>query len=176
LTRYLPSRNYLHLGILAVVLGALSLWIAISWLPAGVAAVLFLATAAVNFFLFTRDAIELGPDSLILGDREYLWSEVARIEKTGWISPLVVWIHLKDGRRELLIYPGALDGSRRLSEELSRCLTRSRESAALRAVSTAAGAAKCRRAPLLNAADEAEVERLFQRLKTVGHLESSEDK
>ncbi len=176
MTRYLPSRNYLHLGLLAIVLGFISVWVALTWLPAGVAAVLFFATAAINFFLFTRDAIEMGPDTLVLGDREYLWSEVARIEKTGWVSPLVVWIHLKDGRRELLIYPGALDGSRRLSDDLQRRLSRQRESAQLRAVGAAAGGSKRRRTPFLNAADEAEVERLFQRLKSVGHLESSEEK
>jgi hypothetical protein len=183
MTRYLPSRTYLHLGVIASAAALVSLWIAIRWAPASVAVVLLITTAAVNFYLARRPEIEITPETITVGDREFLWSEIARFERTGWISPLVVWMVLKDGRRFLVIYPGALSGSRKLSDELTRRLNRSRENVPIKSRDAApvpagvkAAAKLKKRPPMLNAADEAEVERLFQRLKTVGHLESSDEK
>lgn len=172
MTRYVPSRNYLVLGIIALSLAGLSAWIATRWLPAALPVLLFLATAALNFYLALRPVIELGAQTIIVGDREYLWSEIETIQRTGWVSPLIVWLVLKDGGRVLVVYPGALEGSRRLSEDLNRRLTRAREIAASRSMVPAGVAAKKKqpRQPFLNAADEADVVRLFNRLKSVGHL------
>lgn len=174
MTRYLPSRNYLYLALIALALTGLSSWMAFHWPAAAVPAGLFFATALLNFFLSSRPVIEITPITITVGDCEYLWSEISRIERTGWVSPLVVWLIFKDGNRLLVIYPGALAGSRRLGEEMMRHLSRSRENAAepVTVGSTNSG----KRAPLLNADDEADVERMFQRLKTVGHLESPDEK
>jgi hypothetical protein len=172
MTRYVPSRNYLVLGIIALSLAGLSTWIATRWLPAALPVLLFIATAALNFYLALRPTIEIGAQTIVVGDREYLWSEIEAIQRTGWVSPLIVWLVLKDGGRVLLVYPGALEGSRRLSEDMNRRLNRVRELAASRTMVAAGVQSKKRvnRQPFLNAADEADVLRLFNRLKTVGHL------
>lgn len=173
MTRYLPSRNYLYLGLIALALAGLCVWMAFRWPVAAVPVGLFVATAALNFFLYRRPTIEITPITITIGDCEYLWSEISRIERTGWISPLVVWLIFKDGNKLLVIYPGAMLGARKLSEEMMRRLTRSRENA-VEPVPVSAGNTVIK-GPLLNADDEAEVERLFRRLKTVGHLESGSD-
>lgn len=152
---------------------------ATQWTLAAVPAGLFLASAALNLFLATRPVIELRADGIVVGEQPFLWNEIDRIERTGWVSPLVIWLLLDDGTRHLLIYPGALRASRKLSSELDRRLAaaqvsedhvesdRSSEGSAL-----PVPAVEPR--PLLTAEDQAEVERLFQRLKTVGHLEQED--
>ena len=177
MTRYVPSRSYLALAAISIALGVLSSWIALRWLPAAVPAGLFFATAVLNLFLALRPSIEIGNRTIVIGDKEFLWCEISRIERTGWVSPLVIRLVLKDGGRLTVIYPGALDGSRKLADELSRRLARSREmmpSPVLAASSVVRIPKDIDRYPVLNADDEAEVERLFARLKNVGHLESEE--
>jgi hypothetical protein len=170
MTRYEPSRNYLALGAVALVLGTLAGWMATRWVSAAVPAGVFFALAGLNFFLAFRPAIEVRNHSLTVGDKQILWAEVVEIRRTGWVSPLVIWMMLRDGSRELVIYPGALDSSRLLMEDMAHRLARQSDLGyPVLAAPVAAG--EPIRGPLLNADDAAEVERLFQRLKTVGHLE-----
>ena len=100
--------------------------------------------------------------------------------------PLLVYVTLDDDRRLAILHPGDADSS----ASLLRHLRRSAREALLDGVpyrqfwgEAAAGADRKQlpppRYPLLLPDDEAEVERLFQRLKSVGHLDqrnSSEDK
>lgn len=164
MSRYLPSRSYLYLGCIGLVLGAASAALASRWALAAIPTGLFLASAALNFFLALRPAVVVTAETLSFGGTVLRWTDIIRIDRTGWVSPLVVWLVLRDGSRKLLIYPGALRGSRRLSADLERRL----------AASAGSDAAAQERLPLLNAEDEAEVERLFQRLKSVGHLEQED--
>jgi hypothetical protein len=142
------------------------------WPLAAIPTGLLLASAALNFFLALRPTIVLTNESLTFGKTSLRWSDIVRIDRTGWVSPLVVWLVLSDGSRKLLIYPGALRGSRRLSADLDRRMAAS--SPANRSASESGPAGGQERLPLLNADDEAEVERLFQRLKSVGHLEQDD--
>lgn len=170
MTSYLPSRNYLYLGSVAIALSALCGYMAVYWPVSAVPSGLFFTTAALNFFLYFRPVIEIRPVSITIGKFEYLWSEVLRIERTGWISPLIFRLVLKDGRRLLVIYPGALTASRKLAEEMGKRLYSSRtDFPEVDPVSNDDGDQPS--PPFLNAEDAAEVERLFQRLKSVGHLE-----
>jgi hypothetical protein len=118
------------------------------------------------------------------------WVDVHRVDQTGWSAPLVVSLTLRGSPRLMLLYPGDPDSSSSLLRHLRRF---SRE-ALLDGIpyrqfwgEPPAVAAKEPRAesteapmryPLLRAEDEEEVERMFQRLKSVGHLESknSEEK
>ena len=170
MTRYEPSRNYLALGAVALVLAAGAGWMAMRWVSAAVPAGVFFALAGLNFFLAFRPAIEVRNHSLSMGHKQVLWADVIEIRRTGWISPLVIWLMLRDGSRELLIYPGALDASRMLMEDMARRLARHGDLGYPVAAAPAV-AGEPLRGPLLNPDDEAEVQRLFQRLKTVGHLE-----
>jgi hypothetical protein len=171
MTRYLPARSYMHLGWAGLLLGVGCAAMASRWPLAAIPTGLFLASAALNFFLATRPAIVLTKDTLSVGGVTLRWLDIVRIDRTGWVSPLVVWLALRDGSQKLLIYPGALKGSRRLSAELDRRLA-----ASVAALSPASKPPddSGERLPLLNPDDEAEVERLFQRLKSVGHLEQED--
>ncbi len=175
MTRYLPSRSYLYLGLAASGLSAFSAFLAAQWAPAAVPAGLFFATAVLNFFLWCRPIIELTSRTVTIGDKEFLWSEIEGIERTGWISPLVVKLLFRDGSRALLIYPGAMEGSKRLSDDLARRLAKSREYSPARALA-GSGAPSMIDLPLFPPDEEAEIERLYQRLKSVGHLEPGDDR
>lgn len=180
MTTYSPSRHYLPAGWIALGLTAFSGWFATHWVPAAVAAGLFLASAAVLFFLASRPAIEVHESKLVVGRRAIPWAEIRRVDRTGWVSPLIVHLTLANAARVTLIYPGDLDSA----NSLLRQLRRSAKEALLDGVphrrfwgdaAPAAGAARrgadSPRYPVLRPEDEAEVERLYQRLKTVGRLD-----
>jgi len=170
MTRYEPSRNYFLLAGLALALGGFSGWVATRWYLAAIPAGVFAALGLLNLFLALRPTIEVRNGGITVGRRHIPWHEIAHVQRTGWISPLILWLILRDGDRKLLIYPGALDGSRRLFEDLSRRLARTWEEGYI-PPRDSRGAPIPMKGPLLSSEDEADVERLFQRLKTVGHLE-----
>ena len=157
------------------------------WTPALIPAGLLLLSAGLVLTLAFQPRIEISERALVIGRRAIPWSEIRRLDRTGWVSPLVVHITLADRSRLLLIYPGEPESSNRLLRQLRRCARealidgipyRQFWGEALPAGSEPALLAPPRY-PLLRAEDEAEVERLYQRLKTVGHIDpknSSEEK
>jgi hypothetical protein len=184
--RYTPSRTYVTVGVVALVLGLLSAGFAYQyWVPALLPAAIFLGTAGLFFFLGFRPVIEIHPHHLRVGDRSIAWPDIRSVDRTGWVSPLVIFLSLADGSRVTLIYPGNLDGS----NNLVRHLRRNAREALIDGIphrefwgepvpeTWAAQESGGRdenpgpRYPVLRAEDEAEVERLYQRLKTVGHLD-----
>ena len=123
--------------------------------------------------------IELYEGYLRIRNRKIAWNQIRRLDRTGWISPLVLHITLLDNERILMIYPGNLDSAAGLLRNLRRY---SRE-ALIDGVpykqfwGEVMGQSPERRAlpspkyHLLRPEDEAEVELMFQRLKTVGHID-----
>jgi len=185
--RYPPARHYLSFGIVALVLAAFSAFLGLSWAPGFIPCALFVLSGAILIYLAFRPAIELHPHHLSMGDRTIHWLDVRRIDRTGWMSPLIVRLTLFDDSRVLLIYPGNLDSC----QALLRHLRRASRDALIDGVPyrqywgemlSASGSGSQTVAPryrLLRTEDEAEVERLYQRLKTVGHLDqksSSDEK
>ncbi len=186
-SRYLPSRHYLSAGFIALGLAAFSTWVGFRWTPAFIPAVLFLLTAALVLFIAFQPPIEIHETHLKVNKKIVAWNQIRRLDRTGWVSPLVVHVTLLDDRKILLIYPGDLDSANSLLRHLRRY---SRE-ALIDGVpyrqfwGGALNAAPERkqlpspRYPLLRPEDEAEVERMFQRLKAVGHIDpknSSDEK
>ncbi len=178
-TRYTPSRIYLFAGIAALAMAGFSGWWATHWTPAIVPAVLLVFSSAAVLFLASRPALELREESLGIGSRTIPWNQIRRLDRTGWISPLVVHVTLADSSRILLFYPGDLDSSNSLLRGLRRA---SREAlidgVPYRQFWNEPAAPATEPAPLpspkyqlLLPEDEADVERMFQRLKTVGHLD-----
>ncbi len=194
--RYTPSRTYVTVGLVTLLLGLTSAGLAYRyWVPSLVPAAVFLGTAglflsaaALAFFLASRPVIEIHPRHLRIGDRSIPWPDVRSVDRTGWVSPLVIFLALADGSRINLVYPGTLDGS----NNLLRHIRRNAREALIDGVphgefwgEPAAGSweqapvaeqgepdvAVGPRYPILRAEDEADVERLYQRLKTVGHLD-----
>ena len=187
--RYPPARHYLSFGIVAIVLAAFSAWLGLGWTPGFIPAGLFLLNGAVLVYLAYRPAIEIHPHHLAMGSRTIHWLDIRRIDRTGWVSPLlIVRLTLFDDSRALLIFPGNLDSSQALLRHLRRACRdalidgvpyRQYWGEMLSASSGGAGQALVPRYRLLRSEDEAEVERLYQRLKTVGNLDqktSSDEK
>lgn len=186
-SRYLPSRHYLSAGFIALGLAAFSVWVGFRWHPAFIPACLFVLSAAVVLFIAFQPPIEIHETHLKINRRIILWNQIRRLDRTGWVSPLIVHLTLLDDERILLIYPGDLDSANSLLRHLRRY---SRE-ALIDGIPyrkfwgealNAAAERKQLVSPkyhLLRPEDEAEVERMFQRLKTVGHIDpkkSSDEK
>jgi len=179
MTRYLPARHYLSFGIVAVALGVFSGWLGMGWTPAFIPAALFLLSSVLLFLMAFRPAIEIHEEYLAVGKRIIAWMDIRRLDRTGWISPLIVRITLFDDSRVTLVYPGDLDSCNSLLRHLRR-LSRDAlidgipyrqywgevlvNSAERKQLSPP-------RYRILRPEDEAEVERLYQRLKTVGNLD-----
>jgi hypothetical protein len=177
MTRFVPSRHYLYAGLTAVAGAAFSTWCGLSWPLAFIPAVVFLASAVALVLLALRPVIEVHETHLVIGKEPIPWADIRRVDHAGWLSPLVVHLTLFDDRRLVVLYPGDPDAARRLL----RYLRRLPRFALIDGVphrrfwgdppppgGDDRGSPRC---PLLRAEDEAEVERLYQRLKAVGHLD-----
>jgi hypothetical protein len=165
--------------------GLLSAVIALKWPPAWIAAGLFALTGAAVLMLALRPAIEIYETHLAVGHTAIPWTEVRRIDQTGWNAPLAVYLTLADESRMLILHPGDVDSSTSLLRHLRRY---SREAlldgipykqfwgeALPPAQQPPPKQLPPPRYQLLRPEDEDEVERMFQRLKAVGHIDRSSD-
>ncbi|MEP6540068.1 MAG: hypothetical protein ABJF23_32370 [Bryobacteraceae bacterium] len=179
MTCYSPSRHCLSFGLVAVLLAAFSGWVGMQWAPAFIAAFLFVVTAGILAALALQPPIEVYEHHLAMGKRIIPWNEILRLDRTSCMSPLVVHLTLTGDRRLTLVYPGGIDAGKSLLRHLRRC---AREAlidgipyrqfwGELLPPGVERRQLAAPRYQLLRADDEAEVERLFQRLKTVGHLD-----
>ena len=184
--RYLPARHYLSFGVRRFCLSCV-----LRMDRAGLGARFYslrccsCCSGAVLVYMAYRPAIEIHPHHLSIGPRTIHWLDIRRVDRTGWVSPLIVRLTLFDDSRVLLIYPGNLDSC----QALLRHLRRASRDALIDGVpyrqywgemlSSSPDAKVVPRYRLLRSEDEAEVERLYQRLKTVGNLDqktSSDEK
>ena len=183
MTRYLPARHYRWFGMSAIALAGLCAWLGtelrIAYVPAG----LFLLTAGLLLAMAFRPAIEIHEGYVSIGGRIIPWMDIRRLDRTGWISPLIIRVTLFDDSRLLLVYPGDLDSCNSLLRHLRR-LSRDAliDGIPYRQywgeVLSPGGNERKEQQPaplpryrILRPEDEAEVERLYQRLKTVGNLD-----
>lgn len=178
--RYTPSRQYLTAGLVAAALAVVSAVFATEWVIALVGAILFLLSALAVMLLAFRPTIEIQDQYLVVGRRAIPWGDVRRVDRTGWISPLALFVTLSNDERILLVYPGDLDAANSLLRHIRR---NSREAlidgipwiqfwGEIPVTAVEKKELPSPRFQLLRSEDEAEVERLFQVLKTVGHLDS----
>ena len=177
--RYTPSRQYLQAGVFALALALITGALGFEWPMIAVASVLFLVSAAFVLWLAFRPVLEISETHFKIGERLILWNAIRKVDRTGWVSPLALHLTLADDERILIIYPGSLDNTTRLLQQIRRM---ARE-ALIDGMShrqywgepaQAPGGRKVLPSPkyqLLSKDDEDEVERLFQRLKTVGHID-----
>jgi hypothetical protein len=151
-----------------------------SQLPAAYAASgLSALSAALLFFLAFRPAIEIHEGYISIGNRIIPWMDIRRLDRTGWTSPLIVRVTLFDDSRLVLVYSGDLDSCNSLLRHMRRL---SRDAlidgipyrqywGEVLAPGNDRRQATLPRYRILRPEDEAEVERLYQRLKTVGNLD-----
>lgn len=185
--RFRSLRLFLWAGLTALVLAGFSGWVALMWPYAAIAAVLFLLSALFCLFLATRPPLDVFESHLRIGRHTVPWIQIRRVDRSANL-PLIVRLTLADKSRILIVHSGDAESGKSLLRHLRRF---SREALLdgvpyrqfwgepLAAPLVERKAIPQARYPLLIPEDEAEVERLFQRLKTVGHLDqrgSSEDK
>jgi hypothetical protein len=169
-------------GVAALVLcafsaGAVWQW---EWVAAGLAAGLFLGVACVLLCFGLRPAIELDQTHLKVGKRRIPWTDIRRVDRTGWLSPLLIHLTLFDDSRLLVVYPGDLDSANSLLRNVRRGAREALiDGVPYRQFWGQPGAGRSDPKPLpspryrlLRPEDEAEVERLYQKLKSVRRLDS----
>ena len=186
ITRYQVSTHYLWAGFAALALTGFSFWMSFVWPLAWIATGLFSITAVLVLYLALRPAVEIYDSHLKIGQAVIPWKHIRRLDRSSNV-PLMVRLTLSDKTRILMVYPSDPHSS----SSLLRQLRRHAREALIDGVpyrqfwGEPANAAPTRkpvqapRYPLLLPDDEAEVERMFQRLKSVGHFDqktSPEDK
>jgi hypothetical protein len=184
--RYRPSRRYILFAALAISGTAFCAWTGLRWPSTWIAAALFALTSAALIALVSRPVVEIHETHLQLGRRVIFWREIQRLDQTGWVAPLAVNLTLANDRHVRLVYAGDLDSA----TSLLRHLRRYSRHALLDGVpygqawgemgKTPEPAAEpppqqlppASHHPFLSAEDEQEIEKMFQRLKSVGRLDS----
>ena len=190
MSRYLPSPIYLHASVAALALAAISSYIALSFLPAAGPAILLLLSGLALLYIYRRPVVEIHPTHLTIGDRRYSWTQIRQLDHSGWVAPLIVRLKMQDNTSMTLVYPGDLESANMLLRELRqhahlavidgvvhRDYWRREDETVLVAPPVRARKAdqEKHRYPLVSAGEEEEIEKLYQRLKTVGHLEQPRD-
>jgi Protein of unknown function (DUF3093) len=163
---------------MALAIAGFSVWVALRWPYAWIAAGLALASAAAVFLVAFGPVIEVYESHLKVGDRAIPWAHIRRLDRIFSI-PLILRLTLADKRWALIVHAGDPVSSRSLLRQVSRY---SREALIdgipykqfwREATGSTANSKQVTppHYPLLMPDDEAEVERMFQLLKTVGHLD-----
>ncbi len=179
LARYIPSRRYASLTLFAILGALLSGWMGQRWAPSWIAAGLFTASAIALALIALRPIVEIHEAHLAIGRRTIAWGEIRRVDQTGWNAPLALYLTLESAERVLLLYPGDVDGC----GSLLRHIRRFSRSALLDGTpyrqfwgEPPAPAKTVRETmqkyPVLPPEEEEEIERMLQRLRTVGHIDS----
>jgi hypothetical protein len=179
MTRYVPARHYISFGAAALALAGCSAWLGLT-LTRGlfVPAVLFFLTAVLLLTLAFRPAIRIYDAHIEIGKRVVPWQDIQRVDRTGWISPLVVRLTLFDDETMTIIYPGEVDCCKHVLRTIRQMAT----SAMIDGIpyrqywGEMLGMSETRqlaqpRQRVLRPEDEEEVERLYFLLKTVGHID-----
>ena len=194
LARYRPSRRYILFALLAICGTVFSVWTGLRWPSTWIAAGLFGITSVALMALLWQPVIEIHETHLQLGRRIILWRDIRRLDQTGWIAPLAVTLTLSNDRRVFLLYAGDLDSSTSLLRHLRRYSRNalldgipyrqawgelekrlSRQNAGSRGRGSAASISTVHR-PLLRPEEEEEIEKMFQRLKSVGRLDQRDQR
>lgn len=177
IARYRASLYFRSAGFAALAIACFSGWVALDWPYAWIAVGLALTSAAVVFFIAFGPGIEIYDSHLKIGGRPIPWAQVRRLD-CQLALPLVVRLTLADKSRVFVVHGGDAHSSQSLLKQLRRY---SRE-ALIEGIphkqfwGEALGPAPERKQlpppRLLLAEDEAEVERLFQRLKSGGQMDT----
>jgi hypothetical protein len=180
MSRYVPARHYISFGIVALALALFAGWLGLyySWTPALVPSALFFLTAAMLLILAFRPGIKVYDAHLEIGKKIIPWQDVRRVDRTNWISPLVVKLALYDDDTVVLVYPGEVDCCKHLLRTLRQMSTNAlidgtpyRQYWGELLGTSEAKQLNAPRYRVLRPEDEEEVERLYFLLKTVGHID-----
>lgn len=149
---------------------------------------LFAVTAGVLAWVAKRPGIQVFDTHLAVGSKALPWADIMSIDRTRWVAPLVIQVALISGEHRIIIFPG----DRAAGAELMNAVCKMARCAIIDGVPYAkywgenTGVLKLaeqgfqheiplQRPRLLLPEDEREVEQMFQRLKSAGHLESQDE-
>ena len=190
---FIPSRQYARFGWAALAGSMVCVLCGFGAPLAFIPALLCILTAAAIFWLAARPPIRLGETQFNIGERCVAWREVREINRSrfnnaGFISPLILHLKLTNGRSRLLVYPGEAERV----ERLLKMLRKHSHLASFDGVPyrdywmwndpagdedrPALPPASAPPVHLFSREDEEEIERLYQKLKTVGRLDSRSSK
>jgi hypothetical protein len=179
MTRYLPSHRCLWAGFAALAGAGLLGWCALQWPPAMLGMPLLLAGAGLLLFLGLQPPIDVRGQHLVVGNRAIPWTDIRRVDRLHRRRPLVVRLTLSDLSRVLVIYLADMDSAngllRRIRRSARKALIDGRPYhefwGEVASDAEDGGLLPSPRYRLLRPEDEADVERLFQRLRAVGNLD-----
>ena len=144
-------------------------------------ALAFAGGAAALFWLAARPPIRIGETQFNVGERAIAWREIREINRSRFVSPLVLRLRLTNSRQKVLVYPGEPEQVQRLLIELRRNSQLAtfdgvtyRDYWTWCTLNSPQGHDPLLEQPvrMFSAEDEAEVERLYQKLKAVGRLDA----
>lgn len=177
---FLPSRLYARVGWAALAGSLVCVLCGFRAPLAFIPGVLCAITSAGLFWLAARPAIEVNDEQFTIGDRAIAWREVREVNRSRFLSPLVIKLKLTNSRRKILIFPGEPDRIERLMFQLRKnSQLATFDGVAYRdywtwlSLSGGQGDTSTLDQPvrMLSSDDEEEVERLYQKLKSVGRLD-----
>lgn len=176
-----PSRLYARVGWVALAGSAVCVLCGFRAPLAFIPGFLCAITAASLFWLAARPAVRIGETQFNIGERAIAWREVREINSSRFVSPLILKVKLTNSRQKLLIYPGDPERIARLMFQLRKnSHLASFDGVAYRDYWTWTSLAGLngdnpaldQPVRMLSQDDEEEIERMYQKLKTVGRLDS----
>jgi hypothetical protein len=180
---YQPSRIYVRTGwaslACSIVCGLAGLHYPLAFIPSCVCVL----AAAGLFWLGSQPPIRILPTQFNIGERAIAWREVREIN-TGLVCPLVIHIKLTNARQKIVVFPARSERIVRLMYQLRRhSYLATFDGVAYRDFwtwSTLSDTIRNRPAleqpvRMISTDEEDEIERMFQKLKAVGHLDARAD-
>ncbi len=178
---YQPSRLYSHIGWAALAGSFACVFCGFRAPLAFIPGFLCASTAAALFWLAARPPIRIGESQFNIGDRAIAWREVREINSSRFVSPLILKLKLTNSRQKILVYPGEPERIARLMVQLRKnSHLATFDGVAYRdywtwsSLSGPGGENPALDQPvrMLSPEEEEEIERMYQKLKTVGRLDS----
>jgi len=178
---FAPSRLYSRVGWAALAGSAICVLCGFRAPLAFIPGFLCAVTAAALFWLAARPAIRVGETQFNIGERAIAWREVREINSSRFVSPLILRLKLTNSRRKMLIFPGEPERIARLMFQLRKnSHLATFDGVAYRDYWTWTSLAGLggdnptldQPVRMLSPDDEEEIERMYQKLKTVGRLDS----
>jgi hypothetical protein len=181
LETYLPSRLYPRIAWVALA-GALicalcGLRAPLAFIPGFLCAV----TAAFLYWLWKQPPVRLAETQFNIGKRAIAWREVRQINTPRFVSPLILDLKLTNSRHKWLIYAGEPQQIEKLMWKLKKNSFMAtfdgvshRDYWAWAAVAQPRTDTPVPEQPvrMVSTEEEDEIERMYQKLKTVGRLDS----
>jgi hypothetical protein len=182
---FVPSRLYSRTGWAALAGVVVSVLCGFRAPMAFIPGLLCSLTALILFWLAARPSIRISDTQFNIGERAIAWREVREINSSRFLSPLILKIRLTNSRYVMLFYPGEPDRIEQLLFQLRKnSHLASFDGVAHRDYWTWLNLNASHEdgktmvdtpVRMLSREEEEEIERMYQKLKTVGRLDSRSD-